>query len=448
MTADLVLSNAKAYVEHEIVNCSIAIDNARILTIGKDPSMPQAMIRIDLHGMLVLPGLIDAHVHLRDEGKAYKEDFFTGTAAAAAGGFTTVLDMPNNDPVTMSAETLRSRMQKARKRILTNVGFYSEFPNNMKEIERIVQEGNIAFKLFMAHQIGELNVDDDNSLLEAFRILDELDIPVAVHAEDKASLKETEEELKLAGENDIEAFLMAHSENVEVKAVKRILDVAKHTDARVHFCHVSSKTGLDTICKAKESGMPITCETTPHNLVLYASDLKKVGMVALTMPPVREARHATALWNGIGSGCIDIIASDHAPHASEEKKAETIWKTKVGIPGLETTLPLLLTEVNHQRLSLADVVRLLSEKPAEIFRLKDRGALEEGNSADLTIVDLKRQRKIDASKFLSKAKYSPFDGWQVQGAPVKTFVNGQLIMDEGEIVGKAGSGSVIRRENT
>lgn len=446
MTVDLVLGNTKAYLENKIMDCSIAIDNARILRIGKDANMPRALTRIDLKGLLVLPGLIDAHVHLRDEGKAYKEDFYTGTAAAAAGGFTTVLDMPNNDPVTMSTETLRNRMDNAEKKILTNVGFYSEFPSDMKEIEKIVQEGSIAFKLFMAHQVGGLNIDDDNALLEAFRILGGLDVPVAVHAEDKRALKKAEEELKRSGGNDVEAFLEAHSENVEVKAVKHILDVAKDTNTHVHFCHVSSKAGLHTICGAKKSGRPITCETTPHNLFLCTDDLKRIGIVAVTMPPVREKYHAVALWKGVKNRCIDIVASDHAPHALEEKKAKTIWDTKAGIPGLETTLPLLLTEVKRKRLSLADVVRLLSEKPAEIFRLKGKGHLKEGNSADLTVVDLDKKHKIDASKFQSKAKYSPFDEWQVQGALVKTFVNGQLIVDEGEIVAKAGSGSVIRRE--
>jgi dihydroorotase len=153
-----------------------------------------------------------------------------------------------------------------------------------------------------------------------------------------------------------------------------------------------------------------------------------------------------ALWNGIKNGCIDILASDHAPHALEEKKSKTIWNVKVGIPGLETTLPLLLTEVKRGRLLLADVVRLMSERPAEIFKLKGRGRLKEGNSADLTVVDLKREYRVDASRFQSKAKYSPFDGRPVVGRPVKTFVNGQLVMDEGEIITQPRSGKMVRSE--
>ena len=446
MIVDLLLSNTKAYVNKEIVDRSLAIDNGKIFKIGKEANMPKAETKIDLKNLLVLPGLIDAHVHLRDEGKAYKEDFYSGTAAAAAGGITTVLDMPNNDPVTMSAETLGNRMEIAKKKILVNVGFYSEFPRNMKEIENIVTEGVVAFKLFMVEQVGGLNIDDDEALLEAFKTVGGLKVPVAVHAEDRTTLKKAEDEVKRAKTNDIEAFLKAHSENAEVNAVKRLLNIVKQTGTHVHFCHISTENGLKMITEGKKSGMPVTCETTPHHLFLSVADLRRIGTLALTMPPVREKSQTAALWEGIKNRWIDILASDHAPHTLEEKKAKVIWDVKVGIPGLETTLPLLLTEVKRGRLSIADMVRLMSEKPAEIFKLKDRGFLKEGNSADLTVVDLKRKYKIDASKFHSKAKYSPFDGWIVEGKPVKTFVNGQLIMDEGKIVAKAESREIIRRE--
>jgi dihydroorotase len=445
LTVDLVLSNTKAYVNKAIVDCSLAIDNGRIFKIGKEASMPQAEIKTDLKNLLVLPGLIDAHVHLRDEGKAYKEDFYSGTAAAAAGGMTTVLDMPNNDPVTMNADTLRNRMKSAESNILVNVGFYSEFPTSMKEIESIVREGAVAFKLFMAEQVGGLNIDADSALLEAFKIVDGLKVPVAVHAEDRTTLKRVEEDFKRANRNDIDAFMEAHSEIVEVKAVKRLLSIAEQTGVHVHFCHVSTENGLKAIIGGKKSENSITCEATPHHLLLSVDDLRRIGTLALTMPPVREKHQATALWDGIKNDWIDIVASDHAPHALEEKKANAVWDVKVGIPGLETTLPLLLTEVKRGRLSIGDVVRLMSENPAKIFDLKSRGLLKEGNMADLTVVDLDTKYRIDASRFLSKAKYSPFDQWTVEGKPAKTFVKGQLIMDEGEIVAKPGSGGVIRR---
>jgi len=446
LTVDLVLTSAKAYVEKEIIDCSLAIDNGKIFKIGKETTMPAAMTKTDLRNLLVLPGLTDAHVHLRDEGKAYKEDFCSGTAAAAAGGFTTVLDMPNNDPVTMTAETLRHRMKIAEKKVLVNVGFYSEFPRNMSEITRIVQEGAVAFKLYMTEQVGGLNVDDDTAMLEAFKITGRLNALVAVHAEDKTSLVTTIERLKRDGHNDIDAYLEAHSEDVEVKAVKRMLNIVKQTNSHVHFCHVSTEKGIKIICDAKKSAAPITCETTPHNLCLSTRDLRTIGTLAVTMPPVREKRNVKALWKGVKNGCIDILASDHAPHALDEKSAKSIWDVKVGIPGLETALSLLLTEVKQGLLTIADVVRLMSERPAQIFKLKGRGCLKRGYFADLTVVDMKRKYRIDASNFKSKAKYSPFDGSQVEGKPVKTFVNGQLVMNEGEIIGGTANGQVIRRK--
>jgi len=446
LSVDLVLCNAKAYIDKQIVDCSFAINEGRILKIGKEATMPKAETKIDLKNLLVLPGLIDVHVHLRDEGKAYKEDFYSGTAAAAAGGITTVLDMPNNNPVTMNVAALKNRMEKAEKKILVNVGFYSEFPKKNNEIEKIIAEGAVAFKLFMAEQVGGLNIDDDDALLEAFGIATKMKVPIAVHAEDKSTLKEAEHRFKRANCNDIDAFLEAHSKGVEAKAVKRVLNLVKQVGTHVHFCHVSTEDGLNAIVDEKKKGVPITCETTPHHLLISTDELKQIGTLALTMPPVREKQHLTALWNGIKNGWIDIIASDHAPHALEEKKARTVWDVKVGVPGLETTLPLMLTEVNRGRLSIAEIASLMAERPAEVFKLTNKGYLKEGYSADLTVIDLNKKYRIDASKFHSKAKYSPFDKWAVEGKPVKTFVNGQLVMEDEEIIANPGSGQIIRRE--
>jgi dihydroorotase (multifunctional complex type) len=445
LIVDLVLINAKAYLKHEIVNCSIAVEDGKILKIGRETQMPKADERISLANLLVLPGLIDAHVHLRDEGKAYKEDFYSGTAAAAAGGFTTVLDMPNNDPVTMSRETLRNRMHIAKRKVLVNVGFYSEFPSNLEQVEPIVAEGALAFKLFMAHQVGGLNVNDDDALHEGFARVGEAGVPVAVHAEDEATISEKEQALKAAKRDDPAAFLMAHPEEAEVKAIERVLKTTAETKARMHFCHVSTEAGLDRIAEAKKAGRTVTCEITPNHLLLSRLDFERGGALLAMMPPLRSITDVGALWQGINSGSVDVLGSDHAPHTVEEKSAGSIWDVKVGVPALETTLPLMLTMMRKNRLTIDTLVRLLAEKPAEIFGLKGRGRLEQRAKADLTAIDLKAKFKIDASRFHSKAKYSPYEGWEVQGKPVKTFVNGHLVMDNGEIVAKPGSGSIVWR---
>jgi len=445
LIVDSVLTNTKAYLNGQIIDCSIAIEEGKIFKIGKETQMPNADQKTNLKNLLVLPGLIDEHVHLRDEGKAYKEDFQTGTAAAAAGGFTTVLDMPNNEPVTMSTETLRNRMAIASRKVHVNVGFYSEFPKKISEIKGIVSEGAIGFKLFMGCQIGGLNINNDQDLEEAFKEVSELNVPVAVHAEDRALLATNEERLKQAKKSNVADFQQAHSETVELKAIRRLLKISLPTGVRLHFCHVSTEEGLNAIEEAKKSGKKVTCEVTVNHLLLSNADLAHYGQMLIMAPPLRSKNHVEALWRGLETGCVDTLGSDHAPHDIIEKSSNSVWDVKVGIPGLETTLPLILTLVKKSRLSLVQVVHLLAERPAEIYGLNDCGRLEQGKNADLTIVDFNQKFKIDASKFKSKAKYSPYDGWEVVGKPVKTFVNGLLVFDEGDIVAKAGSASIVRR---
>ncbi|MGA2386632.1 MAG: dihydroorotase family protein [Candidatus Bathyarchaeia archaeon] len=447
MIVDSVLTNAKAYLNGQIVDCSIAVEEGKIFKIGKETQMPSADEKTNLKSLLVLPGLIDEHVHLRDEGKAYKEDFQTGTAAAAAGGFATVLDMPNNEPVTMSAVTLRDRIALAQRRILVNVGFYSEFPKKIAETQDIVSEGAVGFKLFMGSQIGGLNIDEDEELLDAFTEVAPLNVPVALHAEDRALLAANEEKLRQAKKSGTTAFQQAHSEEVEVKAVERLLKISARTDVHLHFCHVSTEKGLNAISEARKTGRQVTCEVTANHLLLSTADLERYGQLAIMAPPIRSKDQVDALWKGLEQGWVDALGSDHAPHALSEKSASSVWDVKIGVPGLETTLPLILTQVRKNRLSINQAVSLLAEKPAEIYSLKDRGRLEYGKNADLTVVDFNSKFKIDASKFKSKAKFSPYDGWEVQGKPVKTYVNGLLVFDEGEIVAKPGSGSIARRVN-
>ena len=448
MIIDSVLTNAKAYLNNEVVDCCIAIEKGKIFKIGKEAHMPTADEKTNLGNMLVLPGLIDVHVHLRDEGKAYKEDFCTGTSAAAAGGITTVLDMPNNDPVTMSADTLKNRIRIAENRSLVNVGFYSEFPKDFEEMGDIIAQGAVGFKLYMAQQVGGLNIDDDEALQEAFKKIVELNVPVAVHAEDKGLLIANEERLKRANCHDASAFLKAHSENVEIRAVENLLELNAKIGARLHFCHMTTEKGLNAVIEAKKSGGNVSCEVTPHHLFLSSADYKHYGLMLTVMPPLRGENNIEALWKGVNTGWVDVIGSDHAPHALREKSAGSVWDVEAGVPGLETTLPLMLTMVRKNRISLGHLVHLLSQKPAELFNLKDRGKLIQGRNADLTVIDFKRKFKINASKFYSKAKFSPFDGWEVQGCPVRTFVNGLSVMDEKEIVGKAGSGRIIRGDHS
>jgi len=405
--------------------------------------MPSADEKTDLHNLLVLPGLIDEHVHLRDEGRTYKEDFTSGTSAAAAGGFTTVLDMPNNDPVTMSVGRLSNRMEVAQRRLLVNVGFYSEFPKTLPEIKDIADAGAIAFKLFMGNQTGGLNVDDDAAIKEAFKAVSDTKLPLAVHAEERTMLATNEAKLKQAQKTAQSDYLRAHTEAVEIASVKRLLKLSEDTDVQLHFCHISTAEALAAISEAKKADKKVTCEVTPNHLMLTSDEIGRFGGLVIMAPPLRDRIQVDALWKGLDDGSVDTLGSDHAPHTLEEKMASSVWEVKAGIPGLEVTLPLMLTMVRKNRLTLNQVVAFLSEKPAEIYGLTDRGYLEAGKNADLTIIDYSLF-KIDASKFKTKAKFSPYNGWEVYGKPAKTIVNGQVVYEDGEIIAKGGVGSIVR----
>lgn len=445
MPVDAVLNNAKIFIQGTIVEAGIAIDKGKIVKIAKDTNLPPASTKINLKGHIILPGIIDLHVHLRDQQLAYKENFFTGTAAAAAGGVTLVVDMPNNKPVTMDSFSLKERMKLAEKQVLINVAFNAAFPKRMEEIAEVVKAGAVGFKVYLSNRIGGIDIDDDKLLIAAFREAAAKGVPVAVHAEDRKIVEDRKREMEMAGLNDTQAYVKAHPPEAEAQSIQRIIQLVKKSGVQVHFCHISSELGLNAVLMAKKAGLPVTCEVTPHNLLLSSERYRRSGFFSLTDPPLRTREDVSALWSALKRGFIDVIASDHAPHAFEEKNVDSVWEAKPGVPGLETTLSLLLTQVNEGRLSLAELVRLTAEEPAKIFRLSERGFLEEGKWADLVVVDMKREYEIESSAFLSKARYSPFDGMHVKGKAVKTFVNGRLVMDEGEIIAEAGAGEVVGR---
>jgi dihydroorotase len=444
LQVDTVLHNAKICIRGTIIEAGIAIDEGKIVKIAKTTNLPAASTKTDLKGYIVLPGLIDCHVHMRDQQLAYKETFLTGTSAAAAGGITSVIDMPNNKPVTMGSFSLTERMKVAEKHALTNVAFNSAFPKRLEEVAEVVNAGAVGFKVYLSNRIGGIDVDDDEALLAAFREAAAKGVPVAVHAEDREIIEERRREMETAGQNDADAYVAAHPPEAEMQSIQRILQLVKKSGVHVHFCHLSSKLGLDAVLVAKKAGLPVSCEVTPHNLLLSSEQYSRSGFFALTDPPLRTQEDVYALWSALKRGFIDVIASDHAPHTIEEKNVNSVWDAKAGIPGLETTLSLLLTQVNKAHLSLAELVRRTAEEPSKIFHLNKRGVLEEGRWADLVVVDMKREYTIDSSRFLSKAKYSPFDGMRVKGKPLKTFVNGKLVMDEGEIISEQNTGNIVR----
>lgn len=441
MVVDLTLRGAKVYIDGKIIEAGIAINEGRIDKVAKGSNLPCASEKINLSGMLILPGIIDVHAHLRDQELSYKEDFYSGTCAAANGGVTLLLDMPNNKPVTMSSGALKERMKIASGKIIVNVAFYSAFPEDISEIRRIICAGAKAFKVFLSHKVGGIDPNDEDKMISAFREVADANVPIAVHAEDGSILRKRFREIGDRG--SLDAYLEVHSIEAEVRGVTYAIRLARGSNARTHICHVSTSEGLRIITGEKSRGLSISCEVTPHHLLLSEKDLRRIGNIALVNPPFRPLPDVLYLQWALENGLIDIVASDHAPHAFKEKDASSVWDVSAGISGVETMLPLMLTMVNKGHISLSTLVKVLSENPSRIFGFRDRGRIKEGFYADLVVVDLKREWTIDSTEFYSKAKFSPFDGWRVKGKPMKTFVNGVLVADEGEIVAKPGSGKIV-----
>jgi len=440
----LSIADAKIVQGEKILEGGISIRNGRIDKICKTTLLPETDKTIDGKGLIAIPGLIDAHVHLRGMELSYKEDFSSGTLAAVAGGFTTVLDMPNTRPPTNSDERLIEKIAKARTAINANVGFYASLAESALDLRRMVNAGAIAFKLYMNEPDPDAWQCDPERLLPSLEECGSLGIPVAVHAETGPAIARIQMKLREAGRNSVQDFLRAHSPKFELDAVRMITDLARRAHSKVHICHLSTYRSLREISAARKKGVDVTCEVTPHHLLLDTTDLNRRGGPAMMVPPLRKESDTKALWRAMIRGEIDIVASDHAPHSLEEKAGKDLWTVRPGLPGLETTLPLLLTKVHRGQIALTRLVQLLAEKPAQIFGLQGKGHLQAGMEGDLVLVDPKGRFKIDSSKFYSKAHFSPFDGFKCVGRPVTTIVAGHIVYDREEILEK-NRGKIVAR---
>ena len=416
---DLCLINCKLVPEN--TECSIGIENGKIVSITK--IAPKSEEEIDIKGKIVLPGLIDSHVHFRDPGFPEKETFKTGSIAAACGGFTTVLDMPNTNPPTSTKKAFLEKLKIAKKKSIVDFGLHAGV-DDIKEIKKIAELKPASFKIYM-------DLIDDEYLLDIFTEIKGLpeDHLISVHAEDKNTVKECTDKMKSIDSIDPEIYVNARPPIAEDIAVLKATSLAKQLNSRIHVCHVSTKKSLDLIQEAKGENCRVTSEITPHHLFLDASYFKKCGNFAKTNPPLRDKKYALGI-NELEK--IDVIGTDHAPHTISEKE-KVVWEAPSGIPNLETTLPLLLTKVNENKMAFEDIKRLLCEKPAEIFNLKNKGKIAKGMDADFVVVDMKREGIISPDEFKTKAKYSPFKGFEVKGMPIMTIVRGNVVADEGEV---------------
>lgn len=437
---DLLLRGGTLMTPNGREKADVGLRDGRIAAIGA-LSPGSAGEVIDCQGLTLLPGVIDSQVHFREPGLEHKEDLESGTRAAALGGVTAVFEMPNTKPSTLTAEDIAAKFKRAEGRAWVDHAFYvgaaAENVEQLAEVERL--PGCAGVKVFMGSSTGSLLVEDEELLAQ---VLKRGRRRVAVHAEDEARLRER---LALVQDGaDPDQHPVWRDAETARLATARLLHLAREARRRVHVLHVTTADELPLLAAAKDIA---TCEVTPQHLTLEAPDCyRRLGSLAQMNPPIRDAHHRAALWEGLRQGLFDVVGSDHAPHTLEEKQG-AYPRTPSGMPGVQTLLPLLLDHVAAGRLTLERLVDLTASGPQRIFGLVGKGRIALGYDADLTIVDLQAKRRITGEWLASKCGWSPFEDMEVIGWPVMTVIRGQIVMRDDELQGPP-QGKPLRFQET
>jgi dihydroorotase len=435
MKADLVIRGGKVVSPDSVIAASVAIKDGAIVAVGADVAMPDAEATLDARGLHLLPGAIDVHVHFRDPGYPHKEDFASGTAAAAFGGVTTVFDMPNTIPPTGTPDILAAKHRMAAEKAHVDFGLYGLLGEDTIPHVPELAKTCIGFKLYMGNTFGAIPTPSTGAMLEAFEVVAPTGKRVSLHAETNSIMVRRELRMREAGRIDPLAHIASRPAVVAVEAVSRAAILSEWTGARVHILHISSAEELRPLREAQARGVDITGETCPHYLLLSTDDYERFGGVIRVNPPVREPRNREPLFAALADGTIEVIATDHAPHSIEEKTRNDIWTVDCGFPGVETQMPLMLTEVAAGRYSVSDYVRWSAANPARIWGLYPRkGVIQSGADADIAVVDLAREWTIDDAKLQSLSRITPFHGRRVTGLPIHTLVRGRFVMKDRTLV--------------
>jgi len=378
-----------------------------------------------------LVGVIDTQVLFRDPGLSHKEDFSSGTKGAILGGVTTVFDMPNTSPPTTTLDTLKKKLQMAKKKAWCDYAFFvGAKKNNVRQLSILEkQKGCCGIKIFMGTSTGKLLVDDDASLL---KILQGTKRAIAIHSEDESRLRERKKILEKKN-----VTVQHHREwrdvKTALKSTKRILNIARKVNRKVHLLHITTKDETHIIQKSKKFA---TMEVTPQHLTLSAPGCHhKYGTFAQMNPPIREKVHQQALWRAVKNGTVDVIGSDHAPHTIEEKM-QKYPKSPSGLIGVQTLLPVMLNHVSNGKLDLKRLVSLTSTAPSKIYSIIGKGSIRKNFDADLVIVDLKMTKRINNHWIASKMGWTVFHGMRVKGWPVATILRGKIVMRDDKLQGK------------
>lgn len=450
MTYDLWISDALIVEEHGVWRGNIGVYGGRIVALTMaEPDAPAAKT-IDAGGRPVLPGLIDVHVHFNEPGRAEWEGFTTGSMAAAAGGVTTVVDMPLNcAPAVVDGATLRAKIAALEGRSLVDYALWGGLvEDNTARLPEQDAAGALAYKAFMSNSgIDDFASVSDGVLLAGLEHAARSGRLVAVHAENDALTGYLGTRLRAHGRTDGRAWLESRPPLAEVEAIGRALLLARHAGARLHIVHVSTPEGVDLVQRARAAGQLVTCETCPHYLALDEDDFLAIGPAAKCAPPLRPRAAVGGLWQRVLAGAIDLIASDHSPCPTTDKDRGTddIWGAWGGISGVQTMLPLLLHEGVHRRgMPLPLLARLTSANPARIFGLgPSKGSLRPGADADCVIVEPDVEWEVVPELLYARHTHSPFLGRRLRGQVRITLVRGRVVYDQGMFLAQPGHGRLI-----
>jgi allantoinase len=446
MPVDVVIKNGTLVLPSGLWEGSLIIDEGKIIGIMKS-SEPKADRVVDAAGRFILPGMVDMHVHLRDPGNPERENFESGTRAAAAGGVTTVMDMPNTIPATVTVKAFEEKKAIVGKKSLVDFGLVAgagEVPE--EELRGLANAGAVAFKSFMIARFKELAADDWQ-LRKNFEIIADEGLPCLIHAENQVIVDRGVAEAKRLGRVDPLAHCEFRPSMAEAEAASRALMFAEEAGMHLHVCHITAGSVVDILEEAQIRGVDATGETSTNYLLMNEETMKARGPYAKVDPPLRTEADQARLWDALNDGVIDVLASDHAPYTKEEK--ERGWKNIFDAPSggvvIETTLPLMLNAVNDGRIGLERLVEVFSANPAMINGVyPKKGALNIGADADVVIVDMDKQFKIRGEDLKTIQKITPYEGIEGVGAPVMTLLRGSVVYEDGQVVGKPGQGKWLR----
>ncbi|MGB7248483.1 MAG: dihydroorotase [Phormidesmis sp.] len=425
MQAPIVVQNAQVLLPSgEIEPKAVAIADGKITHVATDLQVPANAQIIDGEGLTLLPGVIDPQVHFRDPGLEHKEDLFTATCACAKGGVTSFLEMPNTLPLTTTQAILTDKLAIAASKSLVNYGFFiGATKENLPDLR--TANPTCGIKIFMGSAHGPLSVDTAETIEPIFAVGDRL---IAVHAEDQARIKERRQ--LFAGQHDPATHTKVQDNETALRATQLALKLSKKYQRRLHILHLSTGEEAELLRRDKPSW--VTVEVTPQHLLLDVSAYEKIGTLAQMNPPLKYPRDRAILWQALLDGVIDFIATDHAPHTLEEK-AKGYPNSPSGMPGVETSLPLMLTQAKANRCTVAQVSHWMSTAVAQAYNIPNKGLVEPGYDADLVLVDLSTYRPVRREELKTKCGWSPFEGWTLTGWPVVTLVGGQIVYNRGQL---------------